>query len=98
MNQERIYQVLLAPHVTEKSTLAADNARQFVFKVAKTANKAEIKSAVEQLFNVKVQAVTTLNVKGKQKMFGRKAGKRSDWKKAYVSLQEGFDIDFQAAE
>ena len=98
MNQERIYQVLLAPHVTEKATLAADSARQFVFKVAKTANKAEIKAAVEQLFNVKVQAVTTLNVKGKQKVFGRKVGKRNDWKKAYVSLQEGFDIDFLGAE
>ena len=98
MNQERIYQVLLAPHVTEKATLAADSDRQFVFKVAKTANKAEIKTAVEQLFNVKVRAVTTLNVKGKRKMFARAGGKRSDWKKAYVSLQEGFDINFLGAE
>lgn len=98
MNQERIFKVLKAPHVSEKATLVADRANQFVFKVAKDATKTEIKAAVEQLWNVKVKSVSTLVVKGKTKRFGRSEGKRSDWKKAYVALQEGFDIDFLGAE
>lgn len=71
---------------------------QFVFKVAKDATKNEIKTAVEKLWDVKVKAVNTLVVKGKSKRFGRSEGKRSDWKKAYVSLREGFDIDFLGSE
>ena len=98
MNQERIFKVLRAPHVSEKASVAADRDNQFVFKVAKDASKAEIKAAVEKLWDVKVKAVNTLVVKGKNKRFGRTEGKRSDWKKAYVSLQEGFDIDFLGAE
>jgi len=98
MNQERIFKVLKAPHVSEKASLVADSGNQFVFKVAKDATKTEIKAAVEQLWNVKVKSVSTLVVKGKTKRFGRSEGKRSDWKKAYVSLQEGFDIDFLGAE
>ena len=98
MNQERIFKVLKAPHVSEKATLVADSSNQFVFKVAKDATKTEIKAAVEQLWNVKVKSVSTLVVKGKTKRFGRGEGKRSDWKKAYVALQEGFDIDFLGAE
>ncbi|MBZ2190450.1 MAG: 50S ribosomal protein L23 [Alcanivorax sp.] len=98
MNQERIFQVLLSPHVSEKASVVADKNEQYVFKVARDASKREIKIAVEQLFDVKVEAVQTLNVKGKKKVFGRVQGKRSDWKKAYVSLQAGQDIDFLAAE
>lgn len=98
MNQERIFKVLKAPHVSEKASMTADRDNQFVFKVAKDATKSEIKSAVEKLWDVKVKAVNTLVVKGKNKRFGRSEGKRSDWKKAYVSLQEGFDIDFLGAE
>ncbi len=98
MNQERIFTVLKAPHISEKATIVADKANQFVFKVAPTATKAEIKAAVEQLWDVKVKAVQTLVVKGKSKRFGRTQGKRADWKKAYVSLQEGYDIDFLGAE
>ena len=97
MNKERIFNVLLAPHVSEKATLVADQGNAFVFKVAKDANKLEIKKAVEALFDVKVESVRTLSVKGKQK-FGRVAGKRAGWKKAYVSLAEGQDIDFLGAE
>ncbi|UAW98144.1 50S ribosomal protein L23 [Halopseudomonas nanhaiensis] len=98
MNQERIFKVLLGPHVSEKATMLADSKNQFVFKVDTTATKLEIKKAVEQLFNVKVQSVSTLNVKGKTKRTVRGLGKRSDWKKAYVSLQPGQDIDFASAE
>ncbi|MBA3980875.1 MAG: 50S ribosomal protein L23 [Alcanivorax sp.] len=98
MNQERIFQVLLAPHVSEKASVVADKNGQYVFKVARDASKREIKKAVEQLFDVKVEAIQTLNVKGKRKVFGRVQGKRSDWKKAYVLLQAGQDIDFLAAE
>lgn len=98
MNQERIFKVLKAPHVSEKASVAADRNNQFVFKVARDATKTEIKAAVEKLWDVKVKDVNTLVVKGKSKRFGRSEGKRSDWKKAYVSLQEGFDIDFLGAE
>ena len=98
MNQERIFKVLLGPHVSEKATVLADGQNQFVFKVDTTATKLEIKKAVEQLFNVKVKAVSTLNVKGKTKRTVRGLGKRNDWKKAYVSLESGQDIDFASAE
>ena len=97
MNQERIYKVLLGPHVSEKASLAAERG-QVVFRVAPDATKPEIKKAVEQLFNVKVKAVSTLNVKGKTKRTVRGLGKRNDWKKAYVSLEAGQDIDFASAE
>lgn len=98
MNQERIFKVLKAPHVSEKASIASDRDNQYVFKVAKDATKPEIKAAVEALWGVKVKAVNTLTVKGKSKRFGRLEGKRSDWKKAYVSLQQGYDIDFLGAE
>ena len=98
MNQERIFKVLLGPHVSEKATVLADGKNQFVFKVETTATKLEIKKAVEQLFSVKVKAVSTLNVKGKTKRTVRGLGKRNDWKKAYVSLLPGQDIDFASAE
>lgn len=94
MNQERLMQVLLAPHISEKSSAAADRNKQFVFRVVNNSNKSEIKGAVELMFNVQVDAVRTSNVKGKAKRSGRRIGSRSDWKKAYVSLKPGFDIDF----
>jgi large subunit ribosomal protein L23 len=97
MSQERILQVLLAPHISEKSTLVADANRQHVFKVLPNASKTEIKQAVEQLFEVKVAQVRVVNVKGKTKRFGQRDGKRSDWRKAYVTLAEGQDIDFAGA-
>lgn len=98
MNQERLTQVILAPVVSEKSTLVADKYEQVVFKVATDATKPEVKAAVELLFNVKVDSVQILNVKGKVKRFGRFTGRRSDWKKAYVSLTPGQEIDFSAAQ
>jgi len=93
MNQERIFQILLTPHISEKSAVLGDAAGQAVFQVAKDAKKAEIKAAVEQLFDVKVANVRTVNVKGKGKRMGLRRGKRSDWKKAYVSLEQGHEID-----
>ncbi|WP_022652694.1 50S ribosomal protein L23 [Aquaspirillum serpens] len=98
MNQERLMQVILAPVISEKSTRVADQDQQVVFKVAKDATKPEIKAAVELLFKVEVEGVQVLNVKGKVKRFGRFTGRRSDWKKAYVSLKPGQEIDFTAAE
>ena len=91
-------QVILAPVVSEKSTLVADKNEQVVFKVATDATKPEVKAAVELLFNVKVDSVQILNVKGKVKRFGRFIGRRSDWKKAYVCLTPGQEIDFSAAQ
>ena len=97
MNQERIMSILLAPHVSEKASFAADRG-EFVFKVAIDATKLEIKKAVELMFEVKVDAVTTSVVKGKTKRTGQISGRRSNWKKAYVTLEEGQDIDFVGAE
>jgi len=94
MNQERLMKVLLAPHISEKSSIVADQNNQIVFKVATDASKPEIKQAVEMLFDVKVDRVQVSNVKGKTKRFGAKMGRRSDWKKAYITLQEGQEIDF----
>jgi large subunit ribosomal protein L23 len=94
VNQERLMQVLLRPHISEKSTRTADSHRQVVFAVDRTATKAEIKAAVEKLFEVKVEEVQVANMRGKVKRFGRTPGKRQDWKKAYVKLKEGNDIDF----
>ncbi len=89
--------VIIAPVVSEKSSLAAEQQNRFVFKVEKTATKLQVKNAVEFLFDVDVDSVQVLNVKGKVKRFGRSFGKRSDWKKAYVKLKPGQDIDFATA-
>lgn len=94
MNQERIYKVLLGPHISEKATIVAEDAQQVVFRVASDATKPEIKKAVEQLFEVKVDSVRVLNAKGKTKRTARGLGKRSDVRKAYVRLADGHDIDF----
>lgn len=98
MNSEKLMMVLREPHTSEKSTVMADKFKQFTFKVLKTATKDEIKQAVEHLFNVKVKSVSVVNVKGKTKRFKQMAGKRSDWKKAFVSLQPNYDIDFTVTE
>lgn len=97
MNQERVFKVLLGPHISEKATMLADSQKQFVFKVATDATKLEIKKAVEQLFEVKVRSVSTLNVQGKTKRTARGLGKRNDWKKAYIALQPGQDLDFTSS-
>lgn len=94
MNKERLMKVLLSPVVSEKSALAADRSNQFAFKVVPDASKPEIAKAVELMFDVKVEEVRTVNVKGKQKRFGAMLGQRNSWKKAYVRLQAGHDIDF----
>lgn len=94
MNQERIYQVLQTPHVSEKSSNVGEYHNQVVFKVAPDASKNEIRTAVATLFDVTVKHVTTSNVKPKSKSFRGQAGKRKGWKKAYVTLAEGDDIDF----
>ena len=98
MNEEQLMTVLLAPHVSEKTALSADKNSQHVFRVLPSASKNEIKQAVEKLFEVKVAAVNTINMNGKRKRFGQRQGKRSDWKKAIVTLQEGHDIDFGGFE
>lgn len=98
MNQERVAKILLAPHITEKATMMGDKANQYVFKVVSDANKTEIKSAVEKMFDVQVASVQVLNVKGKVKRSGVRMGSRKDWKKAYVKLKDGHDIDFMGAE
>lgn len=98
MNQERLMKVLLAPHVSEKTTRAAEEDNQVAFRVVPDANKLEIRKAVETLFNVDVVSVQTVCVKGKKKRFGVQQGRRKDWKKAYVRLAEGQDIDFVGAE
>lgn len=96
MSQERLMKVLLAPHVSEKSTVVADTVRQHVFKVLPDATKLEVKRAVELLFSVQVSQVRVLNVKGKLKRQGKSRGRRSDWKKAYVKLAPGNDISLGA--
>jgi large subunit ribosomal protein L23 len=98
MNPERMMLVLKAPHTSEKSTILAEKHKQFTFKVLKDANKSEIKQAVEAMFNVKVKDVSVLNVKGKRKRFKQMNGKRSDWKKAFVTLLPNYDIDFTVTE
>ena len=98
MNQERLMGLLLAPHVSEKSTRTAESNKQFVFKVVADATKPEIKGGVELMFSVQVSAVHVCNVKGKVKRAGRMQGRRSNWKKAYVTLKPGHDIDFMGPQ
>ncbi len=98
MSQERLYKVLLGPVISEKAAMAGDASNQVVFKVLRDAAKQEVKAAVEKLFDVKVEDVRTLLVKGKTKQTRHGMGKRSDWKKAYVRLAEGQEIDFSVAE
>lgn len=98
MNQERVFSVLLGPHVSEKTATAAEAANQYAFRVARDATKPEIRTAVETLFKVKVLGVRVLNVKGKVKLNRHGAAKRPDWKKAYVRLETGQEIDFTVTD
>jgi len=96
--QERLLQVLLAPVVSEKSTWVADKHEQVIFRVASDATKPEIKAAVEMMFKVEVESVKVTNVRGKEKRFGRFIGRRNHWKKAYVCLKPGQEINFAEGE
>ena len=94
MKQERLYNIILGAHISEKASLIADTANQFAFRVAKDATGPEIKEAIEKIYEVPVKKVSVMNVKGKVKRNARGLSKRSGWKKAYVSLEAGHDIDF----
>ena len=96
--EERLMQVLLAPQISEKATYIADKNEQIVFRVASDATKPEVKAAVELLFKVEVKSVQVANVKGKEKRFGKMIGRRKGWKKAYVCLKPGQEINFAAGE
>jgi large subunit ribosomal protein L23 len=103
MDRQRLLQIVLAPQISEKSTFIGEKNNQYIFRVAADATKPEIKAAVEMLFSTKdkkieVRAVQVANVKGKEKRFGRFMGRRRNWKKAYVCLAKGQEINFQAAE
>ena len=97
-NEERLLNILLAPQISEKATFVAEKFEQVIFRVVSDATKPEVKAAVEKLFNVTVDSVQISNVKGKQKRFGRSVGRRQDWKKAYVCLAAGQEINFAASE
>ena len=97
-SDERLIKVLLAPQISEKATLVAEKNEQVIFRVAPDATKPEIKAAVEMMFKVTVDSVQVANVKGKEKRMGRIMGRRNDWKKAYVSLAAGQEINFAASE
>jgi large subunit ribosomal protein L23 len=96
MNREQLMGVLIAPHVTEKTSLAMQNHNQYTFRVRRDATKTDIKKAVELMFEVKVAGVQVVNEPGKSRRFGKHAGRTQDWKKAYVSLAEGQSIDYEA--
>jgi len=98
LSTEKLMSVLIGPHLSEKSSGLAERLKQFVFKVRRDADKSDIKRAVELMFEVKVTAVQVVNCMGKAKRFGRSPGRRQDWKKAYVTLAEGQDIDFLGAQ
>jgi large subunit ribosomal protein L23 len=99
MVDSNLYSVIEGAHVSEKASMIADSSRQFTFKVAKSATKPQIRRAVEEIFGVQVQSVKVLNVKGKRKgLMSRNPGRRAGWKKAYIGLKPGFDIDFSSPE
>ena len=99
MSQQSTMSILLEPKVTEKSSMIGELNNQYVFKVSKNATKPEIKKAVELMFEgAEVESVQVTNVKGKRKIFKRLPGKRANWKKAYIKLKPGFDIDFMGTE
>ena len=94
MNKERLYKIILGAHISEKASIIADEVSQFAFKVANDATSPEIKEAVEKIYDVEVKKVSVMNVKGKVKRSWRGASRKPGWKKAYVSLAAGHDIDF----
>ena len=97
-NKERLYKILLGPHISEKVSVLGDDENQYAFKVLKDATKGEVKKAVEELFQVTVTDVCVLNVKGKVKRTARGFSRKKNWKKAYVSVQEGQEIDYMVVE
>lgn len=97
-SDQRLMTILRAPTISEKSTFIADKHEQIIFEVSQDATKPEVKAAVELLFKVRVESINISNVKGKQKRFGRFMGKRRDWKKAYVALKPGQEINFAEAK
>ena len=98
MNEAKLYNIIRAPRVSEKTARLQEVSNQYVFEVATDATKADIKVAVEKLFEVKVEAVNVVNVKGKNKSFKFRQGRRGDWRKAYVKLAEGQSIDVMMAK
>ncbi len=98
MNEERLLQILLSPHMSEKAAIATDKRREYVFEVADSASKPEIKAAVELMFKVKVDAVRSMNVATKPKRFGNIKGQSKAWKKAYVTLKAGQEISFAGGQ
>ncbi|HEX8783683.1 MAG TPA: 50S ribosomal protein L23 [Steroidobacteraceae bacterium] len=96
MNREQLMSVLIAPHVTEKTSLAMQNHNQYTFRVRREASKTDIRKAIELMFDVKVTGVQVVNEPGKVRRFGRTVGRTQDWKKAYVSLSPGQTIDYEA--
>ena len=98
MSTTNVYEVIRAPRVSEKTARLQEVSNQYVFEIAKTATKADVKAAVEQIFEVNVKAVNVVNVKGKGKTFRNRAGRRGDWRKAYVRLADGQSIDVMMAK
>ena len=98
MNDAKLYSVIRAPRVSEKTARLQEVSNQYVFEIAKTATKADVKAAIEQIFSVTVEAVNVVNVKGKNKAFKFRQGKRGDWRKAYVKLADGQSIDVMMAK
>jgi large subunit ribosomal protein L23 len=96
VNREQLMSVLIAPHVTEKTSLAMQNHNQYTFRVRRDASKTDIRKAIELMFDVKVEGVQVVNEPGKARRFGRSSGRTQDWKKAYVSLAAGQTIDYEA--
>lgn len=97
-SEERLLNILMAPQISEKATFVAEKNEQVIFRVVSDATKPEVKAAVEKLFKVTVESVQIAVVKGKQKRFGKFSGRRSDWKKAYVCLAPGQEINFASSE
>ncbi len=98
LRQQQLMQVLVGPTISEKSTMVGDKHNQVVFRVVRTATKTDVKAAVELMFKVEVEGVQVLNVKGKEKRTGRFIGRRNGWKKAYVRLKAGQEINFAEGE
>lgn len=98
INQERLLKVILSPHVSEKTSIAAEKNNEYAFQVSECATKPEVKDAIEMLFNTKVKAVRIVNVRAKTKLFRGLEGKRKGWKKAYVTLQADQKIDLMGAQ
>jgi large subunit ribosomal protein L23 len=96
VNREQLMNVLIAPHVTEKTATAMQNHNQYTFRVKRNATKTDIKAAVELMFEVKVTGVQVVNEPGKTRRFGKMIGRTQDWKKAYVSVAKGQAIDYEA--